>query len=57
MANNANLRLSPQQKKRAKDIFSSPLASGAAIVIAVLWTIPTFSLLVTSISPETDINS
>ncbi len=41
----ASLRLSPTQKKRAKDIFSSPIASAAAIVIAVLWTIPTFSLL------------
>jgi len=57
MADTASLRLSPTQKKRAKDIFSSPIASAAAIVIAVLWTIPTFSLLVTSIRPETDINS
>jgi alpha-glucoside transport system permease protein len=57
MADTASLRLTPSQKKRAKDIFSSPIASAAAIVIAVLWTIPTFSLLVTSIRPETDINS
>jgi alpha-glucoside transport system permease protein len=57
MANTASLRLSQQQKKRAKDIFSSPFASASAIVIAVLWTIPTFGLLVTSIRPEQDINS
>ena len=35
------------KRKKAKDAFSSPIASGIAIVIAVLWTIPTFSLLVT----------
>jgi len=57
MANPASLRLGPDQRKRAKDIFSSPLASVAAIVIAVLWTIPTFGLLVTSIRPEKDINT
>ncbi|MEY3856114.1 MAG: hypothetical protein RJA45_584, partial [Actinomycetota bacterium] len=27
-------------RKKAKDIFSSPLASATAILIAVLWTIP-----------------
>jgi alpha-glucoside transport system permease protein len=44
-------------KRKAKDIFSSPFASAAAIVIAILWTIPTFGLLVSSIRPERDINS
>ena len=39
----------------AKGKLSSPWASFAAVVIAVLWTIPTFGLLVTSIRPETDI--
>lgn len=34
---------------------SSPWASLAAIVIAVLWTIPTFGLLITSFRPEADI--
>jgi alpha-glucoside transport system permease protein len=43
--------------KKARDIFSSPFASAAAIIIAVLWTIPTFGLLVSSIRPEKDINS
>ena len=44
-------------KKRAKDIFSSPFASAAAWIIAVVWTVPTFGLLVSSIRPETDINA
>jgi alpha-glucoside transport system permease protein len=42
--------------KKAKDIFASPVASAIAVVIAVLWTIPTFGLLVSSIRPEKDIN-
>jgi len=45
------------RRKKAKDVFSSPIASGIAVVIAVLWTIPTFSLLITSIRPEADINT
>jgi alpha-glucoside transport system permease protein len=49
--------LSPTQKKKAKDIFSSPLASAFAIVLAVVWTIPTLGLLVSSIRPERDINT
>jgi alpha-glucoside transport system permease protein len=43
--------------KKARDVFSSPIASAAAIVIAVIWTIPTFGLLVSSIRPEKDINT
>ena len=43
-------------KRRAKNIFSSPIASFVAWVLAVLWTIPTFGLLVTSFRPEQDIN-
>lgn len=43
-------------RKKAKDIFSSPIASATAIVIAVLWTIPTFGLLVSSFRPQADIN-
>jgi alpha-glucoside transport system permease protein len=42
--------------KKAKDIFASPVASAIAVMIAVLWTIPTFGLLVSSIRPEKDIN-
>jgi alpha-glucoside transport system permease protein len=44
-------------RKKAKDIFSSPVASAAAILIAVLWTIPTFGLLVSSFRPQKDINN
>lgn len=43
--------------RKAKDIFASPIASAFAVIIAVLWTIPTFGLLVSSIRPEKDINS
>jgi len=43
--------------KKARDVFSSPIASAAAVIIAVIWTIPTFGLLVSSIRPEKDINS
>jgi len=43
--------------KKARDVFSSPIASAAAVIIAVIWTIPTFGLLVSSIRPEKDINA
>jgi alpha-glucoside transport system permease protein len=43
--------------KKARDVFSSPIASAAAVIIAVIWTIPTFGLLVSSIRPEQDINA
>ncbi|GAB2672619.1 carbohydrate ABC transporter permease [Thalassiella azotivora] len=39
----------------AKTKLTSPWASLLAVVIAVLWTIPTFGLLVTSFRPELDI--
>jgi alpha-glucoside transport system permease protein len=41
----------------ARKALSSPWASLAAVVIAVLWTIPTFGLLITSFRPESDITS
>jgi alpha-glucoside transport system permease protein len=44
-------------KNKAKNVFSSPWAAFAAWIIAILWTIPTFGLLVTSIRPEKDINN
>jgi len=44
-------------RKKAKDIFASPIASAIAVIIAILWTIPTFGLLVSSIRPEKDINN
>ena len=42
---------------RAKKGLTSPWASLAALVIAVLWTLPTFGLLVSSFRPEDDIKS
>ena len=39
----------------AKGRLSSPLASGIAIVLALVWTIPTFGLFLTSFRPEPDI--
>jgi len=39
----------------AKKALSSPWASLAALIIAVLWTIPSFGLLITSFRPESDI--
>ena len=41
----------------AKTKLTSPAASAIAIVIAVLWTVPTFGLLITSFRPELDIRS
>jgi alpha-glucoside transport system permease protein len=44
-----------RRAEAAKTKFSSPAASIIAIIIAVLWTVPTFGLLVTSFRPELDI--
>ncbi len=44
-------------KNKAKNVFSSPWAAFAAWIIAIIWTIPTFGLLVSSIRPEQDINN
>jgi alpha-glucoside transport system permease protein len=41
----------------AKKKLSSPWASLAAVVIAVLWTIPTAGLLISSFRPEDDVKS
>ena len=41
----------------AKTKLSSPWASGLAILIAILWTVPTFGLLLTSFRPEIDIRT
>lgn len=42
---------------RAQKKLSSPWASIAAIVLAVLWTLPTFGLLVTSFRPQRQIRT
>ena len=41
----------------AKTKLSSPWASGIAILLAILWTIPTLGLFVTSFRPPADITS
>ena len=41
----------------AKKTLSSPWASLAAVVIAVMWTIPTAGLLISSFRPEDDVKS
>jgi len=56
-------KLSSRQLKKqlrlqdAKTKLSSPWASGIAILIAILWTIPTFGLFVTSFRPPVDIQT
>jgi alpha-glucoside transport system permease protein len=43
--------------KRRRNFFSSPVASFAAVLIALLWTIPTFGLFISSIRSPEDINN
>jgi len=56
-------KVSSRQLKRqlrlqdAKTKLSSPWASGIAILLAILWTIPTFGLFVTSFRPPVDIST
>ena len=45
----------PTAAAEAHKRLTSPWASLAAIVIAVLWTIPTFGLLVSSFRPEAQV--
>ena len=47
----------PPAVKAIRKSFSSPLASFFVIVVTVLWTIPTFGLLVTSIRPAKDVGN
>ncbi|WP_125772805.1 carbohydrate ABC transporter permease [Antribacter gilvus] len=44
-----------ERARKAKARLSNPWASAIALIIALLWTIPTFGLLVTSVRPELDI--
>lgn len=46
-----------RSKRKVKDAFASPFASAIAIVIAVLWSIPTFGLLISSFRPAEQINT
>jgi alpha-glucoside transport system permease protein len=41
--------------RKAKKKLTSPWASGIALLIAIVWTVPTFGLLITSFRPELDI--
>lgn len=44
-----------RRARKARERLTSPWASATAIVIAILWTIPTFGLFVTSFRPSSDI--
>ncbi|MDR7383082.1 carbohydrate ABC transporter permease [Promicromonospora iranensis] len=44
-----------QRARTAKKKLTSPWASMIAVVIALVWTVPTFGLLITSFRPEIDI--
>jgi len=46
-----------ENASKVKKGVTSPWASLAAVVIAVLWTIPTLGLLITSFRPQEDINT
>jgi alpha-glucoside transport system permease protein len=43
--------------KKVRKAFSSPVASIIVVTLAVLWTLPTFGLLVTSLRPKADANA
>ncbi len=47
----------PSQMRRVKERLTSPWATAAAILIATLWTIPTFGLLVSSFRTPEEIRS
>ena len=42
---------------RVRKTLSSPLATGVAIIIAALWSVPTFGLLISSFRPENEIKT
>jgi alpha-glucoside transport system permease protein len=44
-----------ERARKAKKALTSPWASMTAVLIAILWTVPTLGLLVTSFRPELDI--
>jgi alpha-glucoside transport system permease protein len=50
-------RTEESRSARAHRALTNPVASAAAVVIAVLWTIPTAGLLISSFRPEGDVQS
>lgn len=54
---NRKLSRAEERALAVKGKISSPWASGIAIIIAVLWTIPTFGLFVTSFRPRQEIRT
>ena len=46
-----------ERARRAKKSLTSPWASAIALIIAIIWTVPTVGLLVTSFRPELDIRT
>ncbi|GAB4086952.1 carbohydrate ABC transporter permease [Myceligenerans cantabricum] len=46
-----------ERARKARKALSNPWASTLAIVIAIIWTVPTVGLLVTSFRPELDIRT
>jgi alpha-glucoside transport system permease protein len=56
-ATERKLSRAERRAANAKTRLSSPAASIIAIVIAVLWTVPTLGLLITSFRPELDIRT
>ena len=46
-----------QRALAAKGRLSSPWASGIAIILAIIWTVPTFGLFVTSFRPPAEIST
>ncbi len=49
--------ITARSRRKVKDAFGSPIASALAILIAVLWSIPTFGLLISSFRPAELINT
>jgi alpha-glucoside transport system permease protein len=43
--------------KQVRKSFSSPMASFFIIVLTIVWTVPTFGLLVTSLRPKADVDN
>lgn len=56
-AEKAKPLITSRSRRKVKDAFGSPFASALAILIAVVWSIPTFGLLVSSFRPAELINT